>query len=302
MGGRCHPAGCRTYRHAGGRVQHDLWRRCRRMAGQAPGDPGRGLHRFAQGRQCPVPSGCRTAPADPGVRRDVQHQPGDPASRSARRPWRGHCPGTQRLGDPGLRPVLHQPRPDPRPALAPIQRLPRTVHRADGRAAGADHAQRRHPGQLPQGPGAPARASGHPPPGRRHASRTTSATATVPGRYQPAAQWRRTAAGRSLRPGDPGDRGRRPEPAGRCHPGPARPVDRHPDWRTGGAARLCLAGRTASGKGRPGAAQRLSHRGRSVRCDGSWRPVPGHLGCPRHLRRHPGHRPFPAAGVLPELP
>ena len=49
-GGRCHFACRRAYRHASRRVQHDLWRRRRGGAGQAPVDSGRGLHRIAQGR------------------------------------------------------------------------------------------------------------------------------------------------------------------------------------------------------------------------------------------------------------
>ena len=48
--------------------------------------------------------------------------------------------------------------------------------------------------------------------------------------------------------------------------------------------------------------QWLADRRRGRARDGPWRPVPGDLGRPQHLRWHAGDRAVPAAGLLPGLP
>ena len=147
-GRRGDPPRGRAHRHAGGRVQHDLRRRSRGAAGPPPRDPGGRLHRFAEGRPRPLRHGGRPGAADPGVRRDEQHQPGGAAAGGAEEARRGRGRRTECLGGARLRPVLYQSRAGHRHPLCAILGVPRTLRRPHGRPAGADHAQRRHAGQL----------------------------------------------------------------------------------------------------------------------------------------------------------
>ena len=56
----------------------------------------------------------------------------------------------------------------------------------------------------------------------------------------------------------------------------------------------------ASGaQGRPHPRQRLRNRRRGRPRDGPWRPVPGDVRWAHHLRRQPGDRALPQAGLLP---
>ncbi len=98
-------------RHAGGSLLVAARRLAprRRGAGEAPGDPGRRLHRLAAGRPRAVRSGGTATRADSGLRRDGLVESGLRAARGDGRERRAHRRGTGRLGDPGRRTVLHQP-------------------------------------------------------------------------------------------------------------------------------------------------------------------------------------------------
>lgn len=78
------------------------------MAGETSGDSGGRLHWLAQGRQRLVPDGRRAAAANPGFRRNVQHQPGDRSARGVARTRRGDRTRAERLGHSGMWAVLHQ--------------------------------------------------------------------------------------------------------------------------------------------------------------------------------------------------
>ncbi len=302
MRGRRDPPGGGRQRHAGRGIQHGLRQRRRRGAGAPSGHPRGRLHRFAQGRARTVRPGSGAAAADPGVRRDEQHQSagGAPRSPAPARPAGGG--GAGRLGDARLRPVLHQAGPGAWPALPRLRRLRRGPGRGTGRQAGTEHAQRRHLAQLCRRtatPGAPPR---HPAPGRSATGRAAGPSAVVQGRRGPVAGRRRTAPGRGVRPGHRGRRGGRRGTACPRAGQPARPVVGDPDRRSGRPRGVRRAGPAARTQGRAPAIQRLSDRRRGVRRHGPRRPLPGHLRRSRHLGGNPGHRAFPAPAVLPGLP
>ncbi|EIE47769.1 semialdehyde dehydrogenase [Pseudomonas aeruginosa PADK2_CF510] len=302
MRGRRDPPGGGRQRHAGRGIQHGLRQRRRRGAGAPSGHPRGRLHRFAQGRARTVRPGSGAAAADPGVRRDEQHQSagGAPRSPAPARPAGGG--GAGRLGDARLRPVLHQAGPGAWPALPRLRRLRRGPGRGTGRQAGTEHAKRRYLAQLCRRTATPGAPSRHPAPGRRATGRTAGPSAVVQGRRGPVAGRRRTAPGRGVRPGHRGRRGGRRGTACPRAGQPARPVDGDPDRRSGRSRGVRRAGPAARTQGRAPAIQRLSDRRRGVRRHGPRRPLPGHLRRSRHLGGNPGHRAFPAPAVLPGLP
>ncbi|AFY21183.1 aldehyde dehydrogenase family protein [Pseudomonas sp. UW4] len=168
-------------------------------------------------------------------------------------------------------------------------------------AAGANHAQCRHAGQLQPGPWRIARTSGPEPSGGPAATGQSGAAAGVQGRCQPVAQGRSITAGGSVRAHHHRHRGRGSGAVGGSIAGLARAIDRDLDWRGRRTAGVPLAGGTVAREGRTDPAQRLSDRGRSLRVHGAWRAVSGDIRLAGHFGRHPGDRSLPAAGVLPEL-
>ncbi|MNV74084.1 hypothetical protein D3C71_1672760 [compost metagenome] len=174
--------------------------------------------------------GCAPA-ADPGVRRNEQHQPGNCPAPGPAGPWRAGSRRTGRLGSAGLRAVLHQPGPGGGHQVAAVRTLRAHAGGAHGRPGAADHAQRWHPAQLPERCAAPAGAPWHPAPGRAATSRQAGPAAAVQGRREPAAGQRPAAAGRSVRPDHRGGGSGRCPATGRSTAPPARPADCHPDRR-----------------------------------------------------------------------
>jgi NADP-dependent aldehyde dehydrogenase len=111
-----------AHRHAQGRVQHGLRWRCRRVAGQAPGDPGRRLHRLAQGgdalcdmaaeRPQPIPVFAEMSSINPVI---ICRAPWPSVARPSPANWPAPCAW--------VRAVLHQPGPGHRPASPQFSRF-----------------------------------------------------------------------------------------------------------------------------------------------------------------------------------
>jgi alpha-ketoglutaric semialdehyde dehydrogenase len=84
------------------------------------------------------------ARADPVLRRDEQHQPGDPAARRPEGARRQDRPGLRGRPDPGRGPVLHQSRPDPGHRRSRAGRLRRRRRQGGRGRPGRRHADPRH--------------------------------------------------------------------------------------------------------------------------------------------------------------
>ena len=119
--------------------------------GRPSGHQGHRLHRLAGGRH--LADGHRGGPAraDPGVRRDVEHQPPGGAGRGRGRRSGGLRRGLCRVADAGRGPVLHQPGVAVRARTS--QQAGGGHRRGRGRPDRPGNADRRNPRGLPRGTG-----------------------------------------------------------------------------------------------------------------------------------------------------